>query len=776
MKNFSYRPLKFALLYVLIAVGWIIFSDRLLSRIPFIDDFAALTFFQTLKGTFFVLCTGGLLYFFIRKTESNILARERQYRRMFYDNPLPMWIFDPGKRSIEEVNESALHQYGYSREEFLNISPEDLLPEQNEAQDISSNAHLSFSDRNQTITTIHRRKDKSKFTAEIQSFPTLFQEKPARLVMVVDIEERIIAERNSKLYQKRLYEREEFLNSILNSSTAYIIRLDLDNRFSFANDHFFSRFGYHENEVMGQPFFKTTSPEDFEKIEGALHDCLINPGKVERIVISMPDSENNNKYWTEWEFTSVVNERFDVKEVQGVGLDITERRTAEKSMQHYAKSIERILESISDSFLNLDQSQQITRCNPALEKIVKTKRKDIIGKSIWELFPELEKHEIGKKLISALHTNENKFIKAYYKPLSMWLDFSIYPTGEGLAIYFRDITESKQAEEEREFYLTRLNDMIASITDGIFTIDTDWKITMANKHIYGLTENSVKDPINGNFWSQLLFNDGMPEAELFHETMEEKKPNSFEFRVERRTVNWYYFHLYPTQEGIFVLFQDITQSKYREEALENLNVQYNYVMKATNDTIWDWDIASDTITWNEGIKLVYGFRMDDVSEDAEWWSKHVHPEDRERTNRILENAMKSQIQSFSMEYRFLSAQGEYRYVFDRGYFVYNSKGQATRAIGAMQDIHQSKLYELRIKRQVQQLKQIAWVQSHEVRRPVANILGLLELLEDKELNDAAKQQTMHYIRLHTEELDEMIRQIVEQTKELEEADSSINLQ
>lgn len=111
------------------------------------------------------------------------------------------------------------------------------------------------------------------------------------------------------------------------------------------------------------------------------------------------------------------------------------------------------------------------------------------------------------------------------------------------------------------------------------------------------------------------------------------------------------------------------------------------IADATNDVIWDFDIASGTITWSEALETRFGHRLDDHRADKRWWISHIHPEDR---NRIVAAASAGLEgvgpDRWISEYRFRRADGSYADVLDRGHRIAGLDGKPKRVIGAMLDL------------------------------------------------------------------------------------------
>ena len=147
-----------------------------------------------------------------------------------------------------------------------------------------------------------------------------------------------------------------------------------------------------------------------------------------------------------------------------------------------------------------------------------------------------------------------------------------------------------------------------------------------------------------------------------------------------------------------------TKNKTIFERLENTNHEikesnekYDIVAKATSDTIWDWKIQEDKLTWSKGIKTVFGYNEDQVGESSNWWFENIHPEDSIKMSIKLYSFIEQKTEKWQDEYRFKCADNTYKYVLDRGFLLTDEKGKAIRMIGALQDITKQKEEELRLK-------------------------------------------------------------------------------
>lgn len=142
---------------------------------------------------------------------------------------------------------------------------------------------------------------------------------------------------------------------------------------------------------------------------------------------------------------------------------LKERLQKEKELIKSAQQITNILENISDGFYSLDKDLRFMYANREAKRIFKHTETDLIGKSIWEVYPKIP--EIYDNINKALETQEPVHFEMFYPLSQSWLEIHLYPSEEGLSFYSRDIKEKKQIEAE----MTRLDrfTLIGQMASGI---------------------------------------------------------------------------------------------------------------------------------------------------------------------------------------------------------------------------------------------------------------------------------------------------------------------
>ena len=150
------------------------------------------------------------------------------------------------------------------------------------------------------------------------------------------------------------------------------------------------------------------------------------------------------------------------------------------------------------------------------------------------------------------------------------------------------------------------------------------------------------------------------------------------------------------QEALRVLSrQVIAQLELRRQTREHFESQFRLrvsherfqiVARATNDALWDWDLITNALSWNDGYHTLFGYSPAETDPGLDSWTRFIHPDDRDRVVRGIHEVIDRGGRTWSDQYRFLRRDGTHAEVFDRGQVIHDVQGRPLRMVGAMQDV------------------------------------------------------------------------------------------
>jgi PAS domain S-box-containing protein len=186
------------------------------------------------------------------------------------------------------------------------------------------------------------------------------------------------------------------------------------------------------------------APEWRDTIRKLLADC------VERGTPFDTEMEHctaqGRRIWVRSIGEPIVDRSGRVVRVQGAIQDITASKQQAESLKRTAERLVSTLESITDAFMTLDRDWRVTYVNREAERVFQRERADLLGQNLWEQFPDAVGSIFETMYAEAMRERRTVAFEAFYAPLQIICDIRAYPSEEGVAVYFRDVTEQRKAE------------------------------------------------------------------------------------------------------------------------------------------------------------------------------------------------------------------------------------------------------------------------------------------------------------------------------------------
>ncbi|RCH55757.1 hypothetical protein DJ568_07700 [Mucilaginibacter hurinus] len=216
-------------------------------------------------------------------------------------------------------------------------------------------------------------------------------------------------------------------------------------------------------------------------------------------------------------------------------------------------------------------------------------------------------------------------------------------------------------------------------------------------------------------------------------------------------------------ERATALLQIILENRQKNDIINEANLLMLQSQELAHFGNWRWDIQLDIVSWSPALYTIYGLNSKEFKATFAGYQERLHPDDRARVYHFISNVLNTG-QDAEFEERIIRPDGEVRYLRSWAKLKSDASGQPLEMIGACLDVTEKVGHIRAIEQQSQRLAEIAWVQSHVIRSPLANILGLIDIIKDPAVEDSEKNQMLDYLLASARQLDAHIRRICKEVE------------
>ena len=642
---------------------------------------------------------------------------ERQYRELFVINPVPMYIYDVETYRFLDMNEAAVKTYGYTKEEFLELTIKDIRPNkelpklEKVLQEQKINDELAYRG-----TFTHIKRNGSYIQVEIQSKFTTVNGKRAKLVLANNVTERLKAQEALRLSEQRF-------RSLVQDGSDLITIINMKGVYQYVSPTSKNVLGISPETFLGTSSLHYIHPDD----RGRVIDELAELPQKKHIRLTPFRHIDNKNNWR-W-LDSTITYMLDDPAVHGIvtnSRDITEKVIRELKLKQSINRYDIISRATSDTIWEYDIHNDVIRYNDGINDMFGYKQKTIENTREWwtnNVHPE-ERHRILDKLDQIRKNGESRFQLQYrfrcvdgtYKCIYDRAFVVSDENGKPVRVIgaMQDITElmDKRKELQRKNEQLKTAPKIAKLGYWSHNLTTE-QLTWSDEiyKLWGLDPNTF-EPTFTNLISYIHPDDRSVFTMARNTTLATGDSFDAQFRIltpdgqmkwlmSRITIH-YDDHGKPVLlEGIS---QDITENKKREIKLKETIDRYDILSRATSDAIWDADIPNNVIQHNQTFCEIFGYEPSEIANTSGWWQSKIHPHDRQKVLDEVFKTFEMRKQRLQLEFRFKCADESYKYIYTRAFLVLDENGKPIRMLGAMQDMTELLTKKKELQTANQQLK------------------------------------------------------------------------
>jgi PAS domain S-box-containing protein len=452
--------------------------------------------------------------------------------------------------------------------------------------------------------------------------------------------------------------------------------------------------------------------------------------------------------------------------------DITESKRIEEERQQLLSReqaarnrITNIFESITDGFLALDGEWRFTYINKQAELFLQRKREELLGKNVWEEFPEAVVSKFYREYHKAVSEQISVEFEEFYPPLNAWFEAHAYPSKEGLSVYFQDITERRQAEDRLRWKEALLRSMTKVSPLAFYVVDNQTQEILYFNDIFCeiCSIQHLKERMERG---ELKHQDVMRECSKFvdislfascHPGTDRQCSCEDEVFLENgRVIRRFSQQIYNDDNqhfGQLYIFEDITSRKKAEQQIR----EQAALLDIASDAIIVKDLSNKILLWNKSAEKLYGWRSEEAI--GSYANELLHNEPlstlREIHNTVLECG------SWQGELQKNSKSGNKIIVESRWTLVRDEYGQPKSILVVDTDITQKKQLEKQFLR-AQRMESIGTLASgiaHDLNNVLSPILMSVQLLKFK-CQDQRDRQILTIVENNAKRGANLVKQVL----------------
>jgi PAS domain S-box-containing protein len=336
----------------------------------------------------------------------------------------------------------------------------------------------------------------------------------------------------------------------------------------------------------------------------------------------------------------------------GIAQDVTERREAAQRAHQLAletvarqeaeaaqEQVERILESITDAFFAVDREWRFTYLNDEAENLLQRSREDLIGRRIWDEFPEAVGSTFHQHYERAVSENRTVQFTEFYPPLESWFEVRAYPSADGLSVYFRNVNDRVEAEEALRRSEERFRAVQETSPDGFMVFESvrdeegrieDFRWVYINPAAEGIIGRPAGELLGKRLIVEMPGNrdDGLFDDYVRVVETGERSVRLFHYQHEGLD-HWFRNTSVRVGDGFAVAFADISAEKRAELELKQQSDLLGTITDNATGALFMMDERGHCTFMNPAAEAMIGFSLDEIRDrplhDA---IHHHHPDGR----------------------------------------------------------------------------------------------------------------------------------------------------
>ncbi|QLG47780.1 PAS domain S-box protein [Natrinema halophilum] len=229
--------------------------------------------------------------------------------------------------------------------------------------------------------------------------------------------------------------------------------------------------GFDKEELCGSRIFDYVHPDDTQEVRNKFEAVSEAETGSTRTVEYRCQHADGTWYVHKASLTNCLED----DPVEGIVASIRDITEYHRIEQELSESFKRV----TDAFYALDSEWRFSYVNDRALELIGLDRTDLLGERILDVFPEIEGTELEAEAMEAMEQQESRTIEAYFESYDAWIEARIYPSQSGISVYWRDVTERVEREQDLAERTERLQTLVENVPVVLFVLDEDGTFTLS---------------------------------------------------------------------------------------------------------------------------------------------------------------------------------------------------------------------------------------------------------------------------------------------------------